>query len=82
VDLMVEALAAQAQLIVVRLLGGRESWAYGVDELARLARRRGGPGLVILSGEPHDDPRLAELSRAAEGLRPDLDALLRAGGPD
>lgn len=33
VDPMVEALATKARLIVVRLLGGRESWGYGLDEL-------------------------------------------------
>jgi cobaltochelatase CobN len=82
VDLVAERLAPAAKLIVVRLLGGRESWRYGLDELARLARRPGGPLLVALSGEPADDPRLEEMSRAVPGLRADLDALLRAGGPD
>lgn len=82
VDLLAETLAAKARLIVVRLLGGRDSWGYGLDELARLARRRGGPQLVVLSGEPADDPRLSDTSRADAGLRSDLDALLRAGGPD
>jgi cobaltochelatase CobN len=80
VDLMAEALAAKARLIVVRLLGGRESWGYGLDELARLARRPGGPGLVVLSGEADDDPRLAGLSTVPD-LAADLAALFRAGGP-
>jgi cobaltochelatase CobN len=82
VDLLSEQLAGKAKLIVVRVLGGFASWGYGLDELTRLARKRGGPKLVVLSGEPFDDDRLAEASRADGNLRADLDALLRAGGPD
>lgn len=82
VDLFIEQLAGSARLVIVRVLGGRDSWGYGLDELHRLARRRDGPQLVVLSGEPADDPRLADLSRGEAGLRADLDALFRAGGPD
>ena len=39
VDLYVEAVVAKAKLVVVRLLGGRGYWPYGVDEIARYGIR-------------------------------------------
>ena len=38
VDLYVEQTLKAARLIVVRLLGDRGYWPYGVDEVVRLAR--------------------------------------------
>src|SRR6478672_6338721 len=38
VDLWIDKVAAQAKVIVVRLLGGLDWWRYGVDRLSPLAR--------------------------------------------
>ena len=38
VDLYLERVVAGARLVVVRLLGGRAYWAYGVDRLAAFCR--------------------------------------------
>ncbi len=57
VDLYLETVAAKAKLVVVRLLGGRRYWPYGVDELIALARG-GGPKIVLLPGEDLPDPEL------------------------
>lgn len=64
VDLYVEAVAGHARLIVVRLLGGRGYWPYGVDELARTAHETGIP-LALLPGDDRPDPELARLSTVA-----------------
>jgi cobaltochelatase CobN len=73
VDLWIERVASHAKVIVVRLLGGRDWWRYGVDRLSMLARERG-IALAVLPGEDRDDPRLADIST----LPPDeLATLLR-----
>jgi cobaltochelatase CobN len=61
VDLYVENTLARAKLIVVRLLGGRGYWSYGVDQLTALARARG-IGLAWLPGDDQPDPELSGLS--------------------
>ena len=81
VDLWVEAVAAEARAIVVRLLGGYELWAYGCERLAAVAREKG-IALALLPGECREaDARLAALSTLP---RAEVDALLgyfREGGP-
>ncbi len=61
VDLYAEQVLERAKLIVVRLLGGRGYWPYGVDQLVALARRRGIP-LALLPGDDQPDPDLSALS--------------------
>ena len=41
VDLYVESVIRQAKLVVVRLLGGRSYWPYGVERLSDVCRSRG-----------------------------------------
>jgi len=82
VDLWVDAVAAQARVIVVRLLGGHDWWAYGCDRLAEVARARG-IALALLPGEcREEDARLAALSTVGEEARAALLAHFREGGPD
>ncbi|MCK6450164.1 MAG: cobaltochelatase subunit CobN [Alphaproteobacteria bacterium] len=62
VDLYLDAVAARARLVAVRLLGGRGYWPYGVDELVAMARRPGGPKLALLPGDDQPDPELLAAS--------------------
>ncbi len=61
VDLHVENVAAKARLVVVRVLGGRGYWPYGVERLAAFARA-GGQKLALLPGDDQPDAELAALS--------------------
>ena len=61
VDLYVEQVVAQARLVVVRLLGGRGYWPYGVDELVAACRAAGTP-LALVPGDDQPDPELSALS--------------------
>ncbi len=61
VDLHIEKTLAAAKLIVVRLLGGRGYWAYGVDEVVRLGSERG-IAIALLPGDDQPDAELARLS--------------------
>ena len=56
-----DQILAKAQIIIVRLLGGRTYWPYGVETVARLARAHG-LKLALLPGDERLDHELIELS--------------------
>ncbi len=61
VDVWIDATAALARLIIVRLLGGRGYWPHGVDSLCALARERG-IALALLPGDAQPDVDLTDRS--------------------
>ncbi|MGA8172903.1 MAG: cobaltochelatase subunit CobN, partial [Methylocystis sp.] len=61
VDLYLDKVARHARLVVVRLLGGKEYWSYGVEQLAASSRAQGFM-LAIVPGDGMDDPRLRAAS--------------------
>jgi cobaltochelatase CobN len=81
VDLYAEKVIAKARFVLVRLLGGKDYWRYGVDELAALARERG-IHLAIVPGDHREDARLDEASTLpVEALRR-IGAYFSSGGPE
>ncbi len=81
VDSWIERTAAESRLIVVRLLGGRGYWTYGIDELVALAARRS-LQLALLPGGSDPDPTLAALSTVPPAACHRLHRYLAEGGPD
>ncbi len=79
VDLYVEQVLSQARLVVVRLLGGRGYWPYGVERLAALARENG-IALALLPGDDQPDAELAALSTVPEAAAHRLWRYLAEGG--
>ncbi len=79
VDTWIGKTARHARLIVVRLIGGRGYWAYGVDELLALAAS-GGPKVVFLPGGSDPDPELTRLSSLSATSAERLRQYLAAGG--
>jgi cobaltochelatase CobN len=61
VDAYVEDIVAEAKLVIVRLLGGRRYWSYGLDEVAATCRAKGIP-LAVLPGDDQPDPELADFT--------------------
>ncbi|PPD41148.1 MAG: cobaltochelatase subunit CobN [Methylocystis sp.] len=61
VDLYLDTVARHAKLIVVRLLGGKDYWAYGVEQLEALARTHD-IALAIVPGDTVEDMRLTNAS--------------------
>ena len=61
VDLYFDKVVSRARFVLVRLLGGKDYWSYGVDELAALARARGFH-LAIVPGDRREDRRLDDAS--------------------
>ena len=66
-----------ADLVVVRLLGGRRAWAEGIDALLAGPRP-----VVVLGGEQAPDAELMRLSTVPSGVSAEAHAYLAHGGPD
>ncbi len=79
IDLYVEKVIAHARFVCVVLLGGKGYWAYGIDEIAEVARKRGIAFAAIADGhEP--DPALDRASTVPADTRERLRDYLRQGG--
>lgn len=64
VDLYVENTLASAKLVVVRLLGGRGYWSYGLERLSELANANG-TKLLIVPGDGNWDVDLESTTNVA-----------------
>src|SRR6266511_577663 len=81
VDLYVEKTLAHARLIVVRLLGGRGYWPYGLEQIAAVRRERG-IAVAFLPGDDQPDAELAALSSVTKEDQHRLWRYLVEGGID
>ena len=80
VDHYVEQVVGRARLVVLRLLGGRSYWPYGLEQVVAACRARAIP-LAVLPGDDQPDPELARPgARCRRGLPPAV-AVLRARRP-
>ena len=61
VDLYCEEIVAKARLVIVRLLGGKSYWPYGVEQIVETCAGTGAT-LVLLPGDDQPDPELAAYS--------------------
>ncbi len=77
VDLYTDNTLAHAKLIVVRLLGGKSYWPYGVERL-----RESGVKLALLPGGNTHDAELKSLSTVPGGDWEQLREYLSTGGPE
>ncbi len=78
VDLYTEQTLSHAKLIIVRLLGGKSYWPYGVASLLELT----GVKLVLLPGGTDQDEELKELSTVGVEDWNALRDYFAGGGPD
>ncbi len=73
----VPALAERADLVIVRLLGGRKAWPEGMAAVQATGRP-----LVALGGEAAPDAELMALSTVPAGVAAQALDYLREGGPE
>jgi cobaltochelatase CobN len=66
IDLYAEEVLSQAQVIVIRLLGGISYWSYGLEVVQELVARTGA-ALILMPGD--DQPDLSLLSRSTLPLQ-------------
>ncbi|WP_442756630.1 cobaltochelatase subunit CobN [Methylocystis sp. JAN1] len=81
VDLYLDTVARHAKLVVVRLLGGKDYWAYGVEQLEALARAHGVP-LAIIPGDTVEDMRLSQASTVDAATLNRIWRFFQDGGPE
>lgn len=79
VDTYAERTLSAARGILVRLIGGRSYWPYGVDELSRIARDKG-IALAVLPADGRPDPVLDAASTLPVPILRRLSALCETGG--
>ncbi|MGH6875050.1 MAG: cobaltochelatase subunit CobN, partial [Aestuariivirgaceae bacterium] len=79
VDLYAERTLSAAKLIIIRLLGGKPYWSYGIDVVESLARERH-IGLAVLSGDRLPDLSLARHGTMAAPVAERLRLYLAEGG--
>jgi cobaltochelatase CobN len=79
VDLYVETVIRHARLVVVRLLGGRGYWPYGVEQIAAACRDNGIP-LAFLPGDDQPDAELSAWTTVAPDAAHRLWQYLLHGG--
>ena len=81
VDLYTESVIAGAKLVIVRLLGGRGYWPYGVEQLAATCRANDIP-LALLPGDDQPDAELAGATTLEGAAAHRLWQYCVHGGPD
>lgn len=79
VDTYVERTLAGARGILIRLIGGRSYWSYGLQQVEALARSRG-IALVVLAADGRQDAALAAASTVPLATVERLAALCDRGG--
>lgn len=80
IDTYAEQVLAHSQVVVVRLLGGRAYWSYGLEVLRTLAEERG-MALIILPGDDQPDLDLMEHSTVPLAAVDRVWRYFKAGGP-
>ncbi|THH38187.1 cobaltochelatase subunit CobN [Aliishimia ponticola] len=79
VDTYIEQTLCGAKGILIRLIGGVPYWAYGLQQVAALARREG-IALAVLPADGRPDPRLDEVSTLPVSTLRRLSHLADTGG--
>jgi cobaltochelatase CobN len=79
VDTYVEQTLAGAKGILIRLIGGRSYWSYGLQQVEHLAREKG-IALAVLAADGRIDPRLDAASTIPVSTLRHLATLCDTGG--
>ena len=82
IDHYIRSSLASTRLVVVRLLGGRGHWSYGLEQLREWAAQSPQRALLVLGGTADGAEELADLSSEPATTAFALASCLRHGGPD
>ncbi|MBT6314273.1 MAG: cobaltochelatase subunit CobN, partial [Alphaproteobacteria bacterium] len=80
VDTYIDRMGDAARVVVIRLLGGRGYWSYGVDQLSALANETSAK-IAFLPGDEKPDGELKALSTVSDADWDRLWDYLKEGGP-
>ncbi len=79
VDTYIEKTASHAKGILIRLIGGKNYWNYGLMQLQDIARKKD-IALAVIPGDGREDPQLDELSTVPTSTLRRLKTLCDYGG--
>jgi cobaltochelatase CobN len=80
IDHYVATTLPEATVVLVRLLGGRGHWSYGLERLQAWSRSAEGRTLLVLAGTADEEHALAELGNAPADLTLALAGCMRESG--
>ena len=81
IDTYAEAILASAQVIILRLLGGKAYWSYGLEVMQETVKQTGAT-LIVLPGDDRPDPDLISHSTVPLIVANQLWRYLIEGGVD
>ncbi|NEP12229.1 MAG: cobaltochelatase subunit CobN, partial [Symploca sp. SIO2C1] len=79
IDTYAEDVLSYSKVVILRLLGGRSYWSYGLEVLQETVAQTGA-ALVVLPGDDHPDPDLISHSTVSLGVVNQLWRYLTEGG--
>ncbi|NET28427.1 cobaltochelatase subunit CobN [Okeania sp. SIO1I7] len=81
IDTYADDILSKAKVIIVRLLGGRSYWCYGLEVLLEVIEKEGAK-LIVIPGDDRPDPDLISHSNASISLVNQFWQYLIEGGVD
>ncbi len=82
IDHYVASSLATTRIVVVRLLGGRGHWSYGLERLRAWSAEVAGRQLLVLAGTAEEEAALAPLGTVDPALATALAGCMREGGEE
>ena len=82
IDHYISTTAKDAQFIIIRLLGSRGHWSYGLDKFSSWSREKSRRRLVVVSGTNENELELHSIGNVDLKITQILSELLKAGGVD
>ena len=80
IDHYINSTVEHAEIVIVRLLGGRGHWSYGLEQLSKWQAKFQHRCLIVISGTTEHEDELNELSTINIETTRSLGELLREGG--
>lgn len=81
IDHYAESVLAQARIIILRLLGGRSYWSYGLEVVKETVQTTGA-ALIVIPGDDHPDPDLISHSTVSLPIVNQIWRYFAEGGKD
>ncbi|MGW9333006.1 cobaltochelatase subunit CobN [Bosea sp. NPDC055594] len=79
IDLLIEKTLSRSRFVLLRCLGGLDSWRYGIEQVAAACRQHG-VALAVLPGDDREDERLAGHGTVPPAFAGALLGYFHAGG--
>ncbi|MDU0341011.1 cobaltochelatase subunit CobN [Bosea rubneri] len=79
IDMLIEKTLSRSRFVLLRCLGGLDSWRYGIEQVGAACRQKG-VVLAVLPGDDREDERLADHGTVPPDFAATLLGYFRVGG--